>query len=907
LIDKKFLKKEVFGFLSVFVVLFSVYMYSIAPTVSLWDCGEFIACAHILGVAHPPGTPFYILLGRVFDILIPFNEVAKRINFFSVLCSTFAGGFLYLIITQVLRRFKENKNRELSLNSHLIAIFSSIGAGFCFSVWDSTVEAEVYAASILILTMGIWLVLRWDENRGKLGNSNLLLFLVYLLALSFGLHLLPLLLVPGALLFVLLTDWKVFKNPKFISFAVVLIVIGVSTYLTLLIRAHASPGINESDPTNWVKLWEVIRRKQYGSEGVFGLLVRHTSWETNYGFIRALIEQLKVFFKYFSWQFFPYPREITSVLLRYVSIVGTWVYVLFGFWGMYIHHKKDRKSFYLIFILFILVTVGLVFYLNHEFSQSDPNPAHQPREPRERDYFWSSGFFFFMFYVALALHWIYGQLKKRKLTFGYCVLGLSVVIGFTPLISNIKSHANRRGTWIAHESAYNYLVSPKENSILFTNGDNDTFPLWFLQEVKGFRRYDSEEQKGVRVACLALMNTEWYVKQLKADGIPMDFASPFRGTRSEAEYLRKKRSNQTNLEFEEWIIENLTYLPTKDRKILQRKDIVIRNIILTSQGIKPTFTALTLSTDTFVDNYIRKDFNPSINIYFLATVSPGNKSWLEENLVLEGFAYRLVGSKGRNMMDVSRFIDLFENKLSFDAAKNPDVYIGPSEGKILNNYAIILYRFGSFIGKKLVPSKVSINIDEYKSNLNQEDKEQLKYGAGFLELSIKMLKDEQFYPMAFNDLRQVYQVTRVPDHVITFFDELTEKNDSPILHFFKGQILLDKLLIEEKIPTEQKNMLISTIENEFKSLMNFSKKETINAYTGLFDLYSEMGEEKKKEELVEEILQEKKIFSNVFVYNYDIKRDTAASVYLLKKWLEVNRNDKEALDLLKSLGVDFSN
>jgi len=118
---------------------------------------------------------------------------------------------------------------------------------------------------------------------------------------------------------------------------------------------------------------------------------------------------------------------------------------------------------------------------------------------------------------------------------------------------------------------------------------------------------------------------------------------------------------------------------------------------------------------------------------------------------------------------------------------------------------------------------------------------------------------------------------------------------------------LDELLIEEKIPTEQKNMLISTIENEFKSLMNFSKKETINAYTGLFDLYSEMGEEKKKEELVEEILQEKKIFSNVFVYNYDIKRDTAASVYLLKKWLEVNRNDKEALDLLKSLGVDFSN
>jgi hypothetical protein len=342
LIDKKFLRKEVFGFISVFVVLFSVYFYSMAPTVSLWDCGEFIGCAHILGVAHPPGTPLYILIGRVFDILIPFSEVAKRVNLFSVLCGTFAGGFLYLIITQVLKRFKENKDKKLSLNNHLIAVVSSIGAGFCFSVWDSTVEAEVYSASLMILTLGIWLILRWDENRGRVGNSNLLHLLVYLLALSFGLHLLPLLLVPGALLFILLTDWKVFKNPKFVTFAVILIVIGISTYLTLLIRAHASPAINESNPTTWPKLWDVISRKQYGK---MDLYPRHTSWETNYGFILAFIEQLKVFFKYFSWQFFPYPREDTGVLLRYVSIIGTWIYVLFGFWECIFTRKRIENLF----------------------------------------------------------------------------------------------------------------------------------------------------------------------------------------------------------------------------------------------------------------------------------------------------------------------------------------------------------------------------------------------------------------------------------------------------------------------------------------------------------------------------------------------------------------------------------
>ena len=117
---KKLIQKEIIGFFSVFIVVFSVYLYTIAPTVSLWDCGEFIACSHILGVPHPPGTPFYILLGRLFDIILPFKEVAKRVNFLSVISGALAAGFLYLIIIKVLNRSKERKSAELS-----------IGRGFC--------------------------------------------------------------------------------------------------------------------------------------------------------------------------------------------------------------------------------------------------------------------------------------------------------------------------------------------------------------------------------------------------------------------------------------------------------------------------------------------------------------------------------------------------------------------------------------------------------------------------------------------------------------------------------------------------------------------------------------------------------------------------------------------------------
>ena len=207
-----FRKREIFCFAAVFGVLISVYLYTIAPTASLWDCGEFIACSHILGVPHPPGTPFYILLGRVFDILIPFKEVAKRMNFLSALSGALAGAVLYLVILKVLSRFRNNRGKKHLLGMHLIALFSSIGAGLCFSVWVSSVEAEVYDLSTLIIMLGLWLVLQWDEHRQEKGDNNYLLLLAYILFLSIGVHLIPLLIIPGILVFLILFDERLMRK-----------------------------------------------------------------------------------------------------------------------------------------------------------------------------------------------------------------------------------------------------------------------------------------------------------------------------------------------------------------------------------------------------------------------------------------------------------------------------------------------------------------------------------------------------------------------------------------------------------------------------------------------------------------------------------------------------------------------
>jgi len=900
---KRFIQKEIIGFFSVFFVVFFVYFYTMAPTVSLWDCGEFIACSHILGVPHPPGTPFYILLGRFFDILLPFKEVAKRVNFLSALSGALAAGFLYLVIIRVLNRFQENKKAGISMNHHLISIFSSIGAGFCFSVWNNSVEAEVYSISLLTITIGLWFVLKWDDNKGVEGNNNLLILLVYLMALSFGIHLLPLLLLPGTLIFVLMIDWKVFKNPKIISFAIVLLIVGISTYLTLLIRAHANPSINESNPETWAKLWDVISRKQYGSDNIF---VRHTALETGYGVIRALFEQFKVFFKYFSWQFFPYPREHTNTLLANFSIFGTWMYVLIGLWGMFVHFKEDRKSFYLIFVLYILVTAGLVVYLNHEFSPSDPNPAHQPREPRERDYFWIVGFFFFMFYVAIALYWFYEQLKRKKTIPVFCVTAFSFILGFIPLISNMKSNANRRGNWIAHNYAYNLLSCPKDNSVFFTNGDNDTFPLWFLQEVKGYRKFDSKKKKGVRVACLALMNTGWYVRQMKEDGVPMDFDTPFRGTYYESAYNREKINKGINQEFEDWIIDNLHYIMIDKNKFIMRKEIATRLIIISSQGLKPELNDIIMPRDSFVEKFIKGDFNPAINIYYSNTVSPGNKNWLKDHLLLESLAYRLVGKKGNNMMDGSRFLYLFENKLKFNSVGDPGVYKCPSARKVMVNYLTTLYQFGSNLMEEVVSSKNYSDLVKYRRNSDKKNREKLEKAVELFKKAMSISPDPSLLIPVFNELRVIYLVLGKIDDLINLVDSISVEENFPERYFFKGQLILDKLVTDEGVSEESKEKMAWEAEKAFKKVLETPEDEkAVNGYIGLLDLYSQIGEKEKRNFLVAELIGKPEMYSNIFLYNYDYRKDTTMSVYLLKKWLEVNPYDSKAKILLDSLSADY--
>jgi hypothetical protein len=855
----KFDKIKISCFAFVFAVLMGVYSYTIAPTVSLWDCGEFIACSHILGVPHPPGTPFYILLGRIFDVFLPFNEVAKRINFISALSSAIAGAVLYLVILMIIGRFKENRGKEHLLGTHLIATFSAIGAGLSFSVWDSSVEAEVYATSLLILTLGLWLTLLWSENIRRKGDNNYLLLLIYLISLSIGISLEPLLLIPGVLLFLILVDWKVLKNPRLIGMALFLVLIGVSTYLVLMIRAHANPGVNEVDPTTFSKLWEVFSREQYGRDNIF---IRHTSWETKLGFIPALFEQLKVFFKYFSWQFFPYPRASTGVLLRYLSLFGTYIYVLIGLWGMWVHFKKDKESFWLFFVLYILLTLGLVFYLNHEFSPSDPNPAHQPREPRERDYFWSSAFFLFMFYVSIGLYWIWSWVRRKSPRFEWSLLVLSGTIGFLPFISNIDSHANRRGNWIAHDYAHNLLVSPDDNSILFTYGDNDTFPVWFLQEVKNFRKFDPHKKTGVRLGNFSLMNTNWYIKELKKAGIPIDFASPFMHTRFWHEYKREKQMGRTDKDFEDWMIDTIPgAMVLRDGGIIELKDMAVKSIILCSIGKKPSPEDIFMKLDLFVEKYINnEDFNPSINIYFSSPLPNDYREAFKEHLLQEGLTYKVVKKKVNLRSNREKTMNLFLNKFAYSYYDNFYARM-ESEAQIttLLNLTITLFSFSDEVFYSIYPDlgheKIAEPIQDTLKMLEYLYRRVLIYAEDdriFLRMGVNLIGAQKF----------IYKKLNAYDEGLLFTNSFLSIKDVPRLRLLRGELLVMKA--ESKGQKEEAKNMLSLAEDDFNKLLPMETWQLF-AYKGLVETYVASGKEEELEKLIDKLLENEKVFADVFM------------------------------------------
>ena len=192
----------------IFLIASVVYLSTMEPTGSLWDCGEFVSCAFKLGIPHPPGAPLFILLGRIFTLFTP-QDAAVGVNMLSALASSFTILFLFWTITHFGRRFIQREQEVLNgqsvFNIMAAGVIGALAYTFSDSFWFSAVEGEVYALSSFFTALVFWMILRWEHEDVKAGNDDVkrthaerwIVLIFFMMGLSIGVHLLNLLTIPA--------------------------------------------------------------------------------------------------------------------------------------------------------------------------------------------------------------------------------------------------------------------------------------------------------------------------------------------------------------------------------------------------------------------------------------------------------------------------------------------------------------------------------------------------------------------------------------------------------------------------------------------------------------------------------------------------------------------------------------
>src|SRR4030067_2808178 len=202
--------KILIGAVFVFLATLIVYALAVAPTVSFWDCGEFIACSYTLGVAHPPGSPMFLLIGRVFTLVPIFDQVALRTNMISVLFSALCTSLMFLILLKLLSRWKIS-----SWAKYMGALSVKLFLGYSNTFWANAVETEVYGLSICLMILMLYLVLIWMDHKQTPKGERILVFTAYLALLSIGVHMTSFLVVPILFFLVIWEDREKLKDFRF--------------------------------------------------------------------------------------------------------------------------------------------------------------------------------------------------------------------------------------------------------------------------------------------------------------------------------------------------------------------------------------------------------------------------------------------------------------------------------------------------------------------------------------------------------------------------------------------------------------------------------------------------------------------------------------------------------------------
>ena len=223
----------------IFIIAAVTYLSTLEPTASFWDCGEFIAASFKLEVGHPPGAPFFLIVGRIFTLFAGNNtaNVAFMINALSGLASAFTILFLFWSVSHLAKKMILTDRAEPSVTEIILilssAILGSLAYTFSDTFWFSSVEGEVYASSSLFTAVVFWAILKWENVSDQPFANRWLIFIAYLMGLSVGVHLLNLLAIPAIVLIYYFKKYKVSARGVITAIGVAGIILGGTMYILI--------------------------------------------------------------------------------------------------------------------------------------------------------------------------------------------------------------------------------------------------------------------------------------------------------------------------------------------------------------------------------------------------------------------------------------------------------------------------------------------------------------------------------------------------------------------------------------------------------------------------------------------------------------------------------------------------
>jgi len=348
---------------------------------------------------------------------------------------------------------------------------------------------------------------------------------------------------------------------------------------------------------------------------------RRSEWKNQFGDFQRM-----GFWRFFKEQFGP-------------AGGGFFVPLILGLFGIWETIRRRLDIGLPLLVLTVVCTVGLVLYMNFaDGTRINPTTGQDYLEVRNRDYFFTPGFMLFGLAIGLGIAAVIDMVRDvfsrfgpviRNVSFG--VASLLVLLPSVPLANNYF-YNDRSRNFMAYDYANNYLMSCEKNSIFITNGDNDTFPVWCLQEVYGIR-------KDVKVVNLSLANTQWYMRQLRDQhGVPISFTDEQ--------------------------IDNIRGYRTQDGTVFRIQDQLVDNILVTNRWKYPVHLGFTVPED---------------NRKFKGRT-------LDSNLVLEGMVFTLVTDRKGTSVNFDLTSQRYLEDYSYRGIADSTIHKNESTARLMNNY-----------------------------------------------------------------------------------------------------------------------------------------------------------------------------------------------------------------------------